>query len=680
MSLNKFGGLTLPSFTNVKPTVGLSNATTVIASSNSDQSEDQNLLPLTEHTAEGILHNEVHSNFQEAHHVENPSTLNESVQIAQTTPRESLHSDKECMFENTADNKEQEHISSGLEKPLSKKTSIAESSEEDLKVLEEFDDHSATKNTHNFTDKIEVSTTQNEKVSNLLNLSPSSLKSCKNSLDNRDIISDDDDSIDEKVGLYSEEPPQLTQEEKLINETLVDDDNNTQSIEEKEISKEVEEEIEKKVHKIRSMSNTDAQNNHLKETITGKLERLSTTESIKTTLSLPPDLRKQEPFDFQSFLTQFKSKDCEPVHKYLKSFLTQFNQKIWSIEEQIKIVSEFEDFLFNKLIDYKPFNEINKDQNAINNCKEGLEKLVMTKVYTSVYSPTISYIRLTDAHRNDKQMDRKYLVNCYLYDWIEPNHLDLDIKVDIKHIALVKKELSAINEFKSPRDKIVCILNACKILFNLIRQNLETQENADSFVPLLIYVLVKSKIKNLYSNLKYIERFRNNDLLVGETSYYLSTLQISVNFIINISKDKLTIDEHEYEDKIIRSKKKLREMQTGIVSEESPSQVLTKSAEMVKQSLANSFNTLIQNIVPGDDVQDEINAGHERHSASGTEMSDLERARLLSLEEEERKRLMKAQLKELSEMFPNLDMALIEDVYEACDRDVARAVDTLLSL
>lgn len=693
MSINKLGGLTLSSFTNVKPTVSLSDATTITTTpaklkshqtSTTNTSDDTTPLTSSGNTAEEILHHELEENAQKAARVEDLKMVVEAAEIAHTTSNaHTVNSEEEVVKEsenesqitNLKGDRENLHV-----QPVANADQDAESSEEELEVLEELKDYKlGSANIEH--EPSELPTLKIEKLSK----SPSSSKKhlSVSPSGNPDIFSDDDESINEKAGLVPEDPPQVTQEEKLINETLVENDDITQSNEEEEISKEIEKEIEKEVHKIRSMSVTETQNNQFTSTepVRGKLERLSTTESIKNISNPPPDLKKQEPFDFQTFLAQFKSKDCQPVHKYLKSFINQFNQRIWSIDEQVKLVSEFQEFLFNKLIEYKPFSEMGNDQNKVNNCKEGLEKLIMTKVYTSVYSPAMSFIKLTDVHKNDKIMDKKYLMNCYLYDWIELSHLDLDIEIDSKHIALVTKELSHINEFKSPRDKIVCILNACKIIFNFIRQNQETQENADSFVPLLIYVLIQSKIKNLYSNLKYIERFRNEDLLVGETSYYLSTLQISVNFIINISKDKLTIDEQEFENNILDAKRKLREMQKGGVTDESPSQVLTKSAEMVKQSLANSFNTLLQNIVPEDDEEEGGSSAQDRVSAAReTERAELERARLLSLEEEEQSKVTAAQLTELSEMFPNLDASLIEDVYSACERDMTKAVDALLSL
>lgn len=425
------------------------------------------------------------------------------------------------------------------------------------------------------------------------------------------------------------------------------------------------------------------------------VRKISRTNSIKDIPNPPLNLKKQQMFDFQTFLAQFKSKDCEPVHKYLKSFLVQFNERIWTVEEQIKLLNEFQIFLFNKLIEYQPFSEIGNDEVKINNCKEGLEKLITTRIYQSIYSPVMSFIRLTEVNKNDKNMDKKFLLNTYLYDWIKLRNLDLNIKLDENFVELACKELIKIDEFKSPRDKIVCILNSSKLIFGLIRKQ-ETSESADSFVPLLIYILIKSKVKHLYSNLVYIERFRNHEFLVGETSYYVSTMQIACNFIIELNKDQLTIEEDEYNENMkqasIRLKQRRNEHRNNASQEgETPSQVLTKSAEMVKQSLSNSINSILQNITSDEGINEEREDNSRTRHRRGNETSqeEIELIKQLSIKENEQLEQHRQQkesiLQELKAMFPNVDPDLAADVLEGSvnkdgEYDVSACVACLLSL
>lgn len=85
-------------------------------------------------------------------------------------------------------------------------------------------------------------------------------------------------------------------------------------------------------------------------------------------------------------------------------------------------------------------------------------------------------------------------------------------------------ELLKINGYRAPRDKVICILNCCKVIFGLLKNSRSADTSADSFVPLLIYVVLHANPGNLVSNIQYILRFRNQDKLGGEAGYYLSSL------------------------------------------------------------------------------------------------------------------------------------------------------------
>ena len=79
-------------------------------------------------------------------------------------------------------------------------------------------------------------------------------------------------------------------------------------------------------------------------------------------------------------------------------------------------------------------------------------------------------------------------------------------------------ELIKINHYKAPRDKLICILNSCKVIFgstsrsNVILQlltvisglirHLHKDEGADSFVPILIFVVLKANPQHLLSNVE----------------------------------------------------------------------------------------------------------------------------------------------------------------------------------
>ena len=69
-----------------------------------------------------------------------------------------------------------------------------------------------------------------------------------------------------------------------------------------------------------------------------------------------------------------------------------------------------------------------------------------------------------------------------------------------------------------------CIYEAVANSVGLLKNTKKEDTSADSFVPLLIYVVLQANPKHLVSNIQYILRFRNQEKLGGEAGYYLSSL------------------------------------------------------------------------------------------------------------------------------------------------------------
>lgn len=99
-------------------------------------------------------------------------------------------------------------------------------------------------------------------------------------------------------------------------------------------------------------------------------------------------------------------------------------------------------------------------------------------------------------------------------------------------------ELLKIDSYRAPRDKVICVLNCCKVIFGKFMPHCvvailisigflrtsQSDQSADSFIPLLIYTVLHAKPEHLVSNVQYILRFRNQDKLTGEFGYYISSL------------------------------------------------------------------------------------------------------------------------------------------------------------
>lgn len=267
------------------------------------------------------------------------------------------------------------------------------------------------------------------------------------------------------------------------------------------------------------------------------------------------------PLNFDSFLQKMKSPHSFILTRYLRSFLKEFKSRNWSPEQQVRIINEFIDFIIVKVGEVGrdiPVSEERKSEEAnfVPNCwtgvytdeakslelKEGMEKLVLTKLYSLTFCPDLS---------DDSFQDRKVLQKIELHNsWIEEKHLDIPLALrDVGLVRLAKQELLKINEYKSPRDKMICILNCCKIIIGFIEQH-GSGASADDFLPVLIFVIIRANPPRLYSNVQYIQRFRNPDRLKSECGYYLTNTMGAISFIQNLECENLTIDQVEYDHQI----------------------------------------------------------------------------------------------------------------------------------
>ena len=313
------------------------------------------------------------------------------------------------------------------------------------------------------------------------------------------------------------------------------------------------------------------------------LDRVDGPKSPKSSISMhkslppAPDPEPDLPFDFHRFLEQLRHRTAGPVAKFLRSFLMEFGKKQWMVHEQIKIINDFLTFITTKMAQCDIWREVSEAE--FDNAKEGMEKLVMNRLYTQTFSPAIPpTLPVSPAkgkktpvekslglgrrgqHQEDIERDDILAQKVRIYGWVQEEHLDIP-PVDSggkRFLSLAQQgkllfyevqvvlqidgslELLKIKSYRAPRDKVICILNCCKVIFGTLYQvdthvvgtdmsgflrNAKTADtSADSFVPLLIYVVLQANPEHLVSNVQYIMRFRNQDKLGGEAGYYLSSL------------------------------------------------------------------------------------------------------------------------------------------------------------
>lgn len=354
-----------------------------------------------------------------------------------------------------------------------------------------------------------------------------------------------------------------------------------------------------------------------------------------------------KPFDFQVFLNHLKKKSADPIVRYIRSFLVSFSKQSpsLSLEQKTKIIRDFKEFINQKFEVFEPFASM--DALDLENSREGVEKLVMNRLYEFCFPPELlKKSPLCAAAAKDVNDDVVFSQQLDKFSWVNGHHLDVDLEYLTKDnrnfMDLGVQELNKLGKYRAPRDKIICVLNACKIIFGFLKVS-KQETNADAFIPLLILIIIKAKTPDLISNMHYIENFRGDEWLNhGETSYYLSSLQGAIGFIQDLDFELLSISREEYDAHIeawnaaastrppidIVPSKPVASPQQSL----SPSNVLLLSAEMFTKTIS-SF--LSPSYTP--EPEAEVPETTEPRDTSTT-------------------------YKQLREIFPNLDKAILKDI------------------
>lgn len=157
-----------------------------------------------------------------------------------------------------------------------------------------------------------------------------------------------------------------------------------------------------------------------------------------------PEPEPALPFDFHRFLEQLRNKKADPVARYLKSFLSEFGKKQWMVHEQVKIISDFLAFIANKMMQCEVWRDVSDAE--FENAREGMEKLVMNRLYSQTFSPAIPPPKPVPGakakrkgveqplgpgrrgqHQEDVERDDIITQKINIYGWIREEHLDMPV-------------------------------------------------------------------------------------------------------------------------------------------------------------------------------------------------------------------------------------------------------------
>ncbi|KAG6602057.1 Vacuolar protein sorting-associated protein 9A, partial [Cucurbita argyrosperma subsp. sororia] len=305
--------------------------------------------------------------------------------------------------------------------------------------------------------------------------------------------------------------------------------------------------------------------------------------------------------------------------KSIKSFIVSFSNNAPDPERDSASVQDFFAKMEGAFRAHPLWSGCSEEE--LESAGEGLEKYVMTKLYSRVYAS------LADDVKIDEQLSDKMAL---IQQFIRPENLD--IKPNFQNESswlLAQKELLKINMYKAPRDKLVCLLGCCKVISNLLlNASIASNENppgADEFLPVLIYVIIKANPPQLHSNLLYIQRYRGQSRLTGEAAYFFTNILSAESFISNIDANALSMEETEFEKNMESARALLSGLSTDVESSSNKSNLderVARNSELVETSSQASNSGTEPAVRPNSPESKPSTEGpHVKYQSTVTEVS-----------------------------------------------------------
>ncbi|KAL1451533.1 hypothetical protein WDU94_005896 [Cyamophila willieti] len=170
-----------------------------------------------------------------------------------------------------------------------------------------------------------------------------------------------------------------------------------------------------------------------------------------------------------------------------------------------------------------------------------VEKYAMICLYPILFCPPFT---------EDEEQDLAIQERIRQLQWVSAKHLDCGIEeTNTTVLNLVYNSMGKLLEMDSaraPQDKLSRVVDCCRDIFLFLQGG---PASADEFFPALIFLVLKTNLVRLKSNIHYVTRFCNANLLnAGEAGYFFTHLSGAVRFIEDLTAHHLGMDPVEFEE------------------------------------------------------------------------------------------------------------------------------------
>ena len=239
----------------------------------------------------------------------------------------------------------------------------------------------------------------------------------------------------------------------------------------------------------------------------------------------PPDKRVTE------------TRKCKDIYEFCEKFPNIDTDDVFLLEEEIELkksLNVYFQIVHNYMEKEDIFKEYSEEEKK--NIKKQIENFIYVQLYNKIY------------YKTTIKADNNLYSTLVQLNWVEPYMLDESLKyLDEKMINLMETFIYNMRSEMSPTNKLREFEKVHLIISNIISLY---GFDKNIYIKILLYVLIKVKPIDLFSNLRYIEIFLSDEMKEEKVNL-LSIFKEVISRIIQFSsKDLVGFTEKQYEEKI----------------------------------------------------------------------------------------------------------------------------------
>eukprot|EP01122_Echinamoeba_exundans_P003320 TRINITY_DN13438_c0_g1_i1.p1 TRINITY_DN13438_c0_g1~~TRINITY_DN13438_c0_g1_i1.p1 ORF type:complete len:515 (+),score=100.39 TRINITY_DN13438_c0_g1_i1:126-1547(+) len=155
-----------------------------------------------------------------------------------------------------------------------------------------------------------------------------------------------------------------------------------------------------------------------------------------------------------------------------------------------------------------------------------LEQYVVDRIYSHLFFP-------------NKRRDFNFAQGVQSISHLTAESLDIKHPVTEDLIDYCGSMLTKMNFEKTPSTKLHCVAQCCLEIFAYLKKAQGTLATADDFLPLLIYVIVKSNPIYLISNVKYLTACLPSHMMLSDSGFFLTYIEVATQHISRVDPKQI---------------------------------------------------------------------------------------------------------------------------------------------